>query len=155
MNNAQAGRLGRVQLYDVTRSKVIRTLLPSELNQMAAQGTIGWFRKPNGKTYACLQPVPMQSRTLNPLRSKIPLVGTDMELNAEGAFADAKGIAGVRKYGVNRFGAVDDEIVGNRIDQSMSKVETWPLVYDQKNVVICAGKVHGIREIPAEQLAAL
>jgi len=152
MPRAGTGRL--VQLYDATRTRVIRQLTPNELNQLAAQGTIGWFER-KGKTVPCLQPIPMQSRTLNPLRSKIPLVGTDMELNAEGAFADAKGIAGVRKYGVNRFGAVDDEIVGNRIDQSMSKVETWPLVYDQKNVVICAGKVHGVREISAEQLAAL
>lgn len=127
---------------------------PTELNQRAAQGSIGWFER-KGKMRACVQPIPMQSRTSDPIRSKVPLVGTDMELNAEGAFADAMGIGGIRKYGLNRFGATDENIVGNRIDQSMSKVEAWPLVHDEKNVTICAGAVHGVKQMPAEELAAL
>jgi hypothetical protein len=154
MDNSRAGRLGRIQLYDVTRTKVIRQLTSNELNQMAAQGLIGWFSY-RGKVRACMQPVPMQSRTSNPIHSKVPLVQTDMELNAEGVFADAKGIGGVRRYGLNRFGAVDDSIVGNRVDQSMSKVEAWPEVYDRKNLTICAGRVHGVTEVSAEQLSGL
>lgn len=135
-----------MQLYDATRTRIIRAVTSDELNQMAAQGVIGWFtieRRGKSVTRPCMQAIPMQSRTSNSIHSKIPLVGTDMELNAEGAFAEQHGIGGVRKYGLNRFGSVDENIVGNRIDQSMSKVEIWPWVYDEKNVVICAGKVHG------------
>lgn len=154
MNNSRALRAGRIPLYDITRTRVVGMLTQTELNNRAAQGTVGWFRA-KGRVRACVQPLPMQSRTSDPIRSKVPLVGTDMELNAEGAFADAMGIGGIRKYGLNRFGATDENIVGNRIDQSMSKVEAWPLVHDEKNVAICAGVVHGVKQIPAEQLAAL
>lgn len=149
MNASRAGRLGRVQLYDVSRSKIVRSLSSDELNQAAAQGSIGWFRNAKNKLCACMQPIPMQSRTSHALSSKVPLVQTDMELNAEGL------CDGTRKFGFNRFGAVDDEIVGNRIDQSMSKVEAWPLTFDEKNVTVCAGQVHGVLEISQEQLAAL
>jgi hypothetical protein len=154
VDHRKALRAGRIQLYDITRSHVICIVTPSELNARAAQGSIGWFQR-KGKTYPCVQPIPMQSRTSDPIRSKVPLMQTDAELNAEGAFADGKGIGGVRKFGLNRFGAIDDSIVGNRIDQSMSKVEAWPEVYDAKNVSVCAGQVHGIREMTQEQLAAL
>jgi hypothetical protein len=146
MPRAGTGRF--VQLYDITRTKVVRSLTPDELNRMAANGTIGWFSR-RGKTCACVQPIPMQSRTSNSIHSKIPLVQTDMELNVEG-FID-----GSRKFGLNRYGAVDDQIVGNRVDQSMSKVEAWPEVFDQKNLVICAGQVHGIRRVSPEELASL
>jgi|SRR5579862_5031013 len=147
MPRAGTGRF--VQLYDLSRKKVIRSLTPDELNQAAAQGSIGWFRNSKGKLCCCVQPVPMQSRTSNPIHSKIPLVQTDMELNAEGL------VDGSRKFGLNRFGAVDDQIVGNRVDQSMSKVEAWPEVYDTKNVVICAGLVHGLTHVNAEALLSL
>lgn len=135
-----------MQLFDVSRSRVVRQITPSELNQLAAQGQIGWFMR-RGRTHACMQPLPMQSRTSNPLHSKLPLVSTDSELNAEGSFSEKKGIVGVRKFGLNRFGATDENIVGNRIDQSMSKVEAWPFVYDERNVSICAGVVHGATEV--------
>lgn len=135
-------------LYDVTRTKVIRQVRSEELNQMAARGVIGWFQK-KGRSYPCVQPLPMQSRTSEPLFSKVSLVMTDSELNAEGQ------LDGTRKYGFNRYGQVDKDIVGNRIDQSMSKVEVWPAVYDAKNVTVCAGQVHGVREVSREQLAAL
>lgn len=154
MNNAQAGRLGRVQLYDVARSRVIRTLTLNELNRMAAQGSIGWFSY-KGKLRPCMQPIPRQSRTTEHIRSKVSLLGTDSELNAEGAFADKAGMGGIRKFGLNRFGAMDEDIVGNRIDQSMTKVEQWPSVFDEKNVTVCAGSVHGVREVTPEQLAQL
>jgi hypothetical protein len=151
MPRAGTGRC--VQLYDVTRTRIVRSLTPNELNAMAAQGTIGWFARKGKtgevKTYACVQPVPMQSRTSDPIHSKIPLMQTDMELNVEGL------VDGTRKFGLNRFGVVDDDIVGNRIDQSMSKVEAWPAVYDEKNVCICAGQVHGVTEVTREQLAGL
>jgi|HubBroStandDraft_5_1064220.scaffolds.fasta_scaffold746662_2 hypothetical protein len=137
-----------VQLYDVTRSRIVRSLTPDELNRMAANGNVGWFLR-KGKTCACLQPIPMQSRTSDPIHSKIPLMQTDMEMNAEGV------CDGSRKFGLNRFGQVDDSIIGNRVDQSMSKVEAWPEVFDAKNVTICAGEVHGITEMTTEQLAAL
>jgi hypothetical protein len=146
MPRAGTGRV--VQLYDVTRTKVVRSLTPDELNQMAAQGNIGWFtivRKGKIQTRACVQPVPMQSRTSLRIRSAVGLIKTDVELNGEGAFAAKHGIAGVRKYGLNRWGQTDENIVGNRIDQSMSKVEIWPQVYDDRNVGICAGQVHGAR----------
>jgi hypothetical protein len=143
-----------VQLYDVTRTRIVKAITPDELNRMAAQGSIGWFTI-KGKTRVCMQQIPMQSRMSEHIRSKVSLVGSDMEMNAEGAFAEAKGMGGIRKYGYNRFGSIDSEIVGNRVDQSMSKVETWPAVYDEKNVTICAGLVHGATEIRAEQLASL
>lgn len=146
MPRAGTGRC--VQLYDVTRTRVIRQLSLDELNRLAAQGLIGYFarKSKSGDTrnFPCMQPIPMQSRTSDPIRSKIPLVGTDMELNAEGAFADKAGIGGIRKFGLNRFGAVDESIIGNRVDQSMSKVEAWPKVFDHKNVTVCAGRVHGL-----------
>lgn len=154
----RAGTGRRVDLYDVTRSKIVRSITPNELNHLAAQGLIGWFERKRGNrvsTCACMQPQPMQSRTSNPLRSRVSLVGTDMEMNAEGAFADVKGIGGVRKFGLNRYGEVDQNIVGNRVDQSMSKVEVWPAVYDEKNVTVCAGMVHGITKMSAQQLASL
>jgi hypothetical protein len=124
------------------------------LNPMAAQGSIGWFTV-NGKSRVCMQTIPMQSRTSNPLHSKLSLVQTDSEMNAEGAFAEAKGIGGVRKYGYNRFGALDEDIVGNRVDQSMSKVEAWSETFDAKNVSVCAGQVHGVREMTHEALLSL
>lgn len=146
MPRAGTGRC--VQLYDVTRTRVVRSLTPTDLNSMAAQGSLGWFTR-NGKTYACMQPIPMQSRTSNSIHSKIPLVQTDMELNAEGL------VDGTRKFGLNRYGAVDDQIVGNRVDQSMSKVEAWPAVFDQRNVSVCAGLVHGARHVDDQTFRSL
>ncbi len=64
MPRAGTGRC--VQLYDVSRTKVVRSLATDETNRMAANGTIGWFTR-KGKTYACMQPIPMQSRTRTPL----------------------------------------------------------------------------------------
>lgn len=46
----------------------------------------------------------------------------------------------------------------NRIstfEASIDKIEYWPHVHDENNVVICAGKVHGVLTIPREQLAQL
>lgn len=145
----RAGTGRRVQLYDLSRKKVIHSLSLDELNRAAAQGSIGWFHNANGKLCVCIQPVPMQSRTSNAIHSKISLVQTDMELNAEGV------CDGSREFGLNRFGAVDTQIIGNRIDQSMSKVELWPVVHDDRNVVVCAGRVYGFREMPRGQLGAL
>lgn len=147
-----------MQLYDITRTRIVRALTPDELNRMAAQGVIGWFTvRAHGKEKACvcMQPIPMQSRTSNPLHSTLSLMMTDMEMNAEGAFAEAKGLGGVRKYGHNRFGALDEDIVGNRVDQSMSKVEAWPYSFDPKNVSVCAGQVHGVRVMEHEALLSL
>ena len=144
----RAGTGKFVQLYDVTRSKIVRSLTSDELNRMASQGTIGWFER-KGRTCACVQPVPMQSRTSDPIRSSIPLTKSDMEMNAEGS------VDGTRKFGLNRFGVVDDDIIGNRIDQAMSKVELWPSVFDQKNVCICAGQVHGMTHVNPETLFTL
>lgn len=152
MPRAGTGRF--VQLYDVTRTRVVKAVTRDELNHMAAKGTIGWFTRA-GKTLPCVQQIPMQSRMVDPIRSKIPLVSTDMELNAEGCFAEQHGIGGVRKYGYNRYGQLDSDIVGNRIDQSMSKVEAWPATYDHKSVTICAGIVHGITKISKDKLASL
>lgn len=149
MDHQRALRAGRIPLYDIARVRVICMVTPSELNHRAAQGTIGWFRNHKGKLHACVQPVPMQSRASDSIHSKIPLVQTDMELNVEGL------VDGSRKFGLNRYGAVDDQIIGNRVDQSMSKVEAWPEIYDDKNVVVCAGQVHGVRQVSPEQLAAL
>jgi hypothetical protein len=34
------------------------------------------------------------------------------------------------------------------LDASVNKVEAWPHVFDQKNVVIAAGKAHGVIHVP-------
>lgn len=46
----------------------------------------------------------------------------------------------------------------NRIstfEASIDKIDSWPNVHDENNVVVCAGKVHGVLTIPREQLAQL
>jgi hypothetical protein len=134
------------QLYDVTRTRVIRQLDSATLNRLAGLGQIGWFPR-KGKMYPCVQPLPLQSCTAGPLFSKVPLVQTDAELNVESEM--------LRSYGYNRFGQVDPDIVGNRVDQSKSKVEIWPAVYDSRSVVICAGQVRGATIVSAEKLSKL
>lgn len=153
MNNARAGRLGRFSLYNQERTCVVRQIDAHELNRLAALGEIGWFEK-NGRNFPCIQPKPAQSRTSGPLESKVSLVMTDSELNAEGK-VDGERYAGVRVYGLNRFGRRDEAIVGNRVDQSMSKVEAWPVTHDDKAIVICAGKVIGATLVSLEELASL
>lgn len=41
------------------------------------------------------------------------------------------------------------------LDAATGKIEAWPEVYDQKNVIVCAGRIHGAIEVPREELAAL
>jgi len=58
------------------------------------------------------------------------------------------GIAAVnpelRKQGRFSDGSVNDFKIGNYIDASASKVEEWPFAHDTRNVVIAAGKAHGV-----------
>jgi hypothetical protein len=132
-------------LYDVTRSKVIKQIDSSTLNIMACAGQIGWFTR-KGRSFPCIQPAPQQSRTSPALYSSTQITRTDSALNAEGR------MDGTRAYGFNRYGQLDDQIVGNRIDQAMSKVEAWPEVHDTRAVVISAGRVFGaiFRTIPRQ-----
>jgi hypothetical protein len=41
------------------------------------------------------------------------------------------------------------------LDRATNKVEAWPDVYDDQNVVICAGKIHGASIMRPEHLAQL
>jgi hypothetical protein len=54
----------------------------------------------------------------------------------------------LRKRGRFSDGSVNDLRIGNYIDRAMSKVEEWPHAHDQKNVVIAAGKAHGVVHVP-------
>lgn len=41
------------------------------------------------------------------------------------------------------------------LDRAADKVAAWPHVHDDRNVIICAGKVHGVSIMRPEQLAQL
>lgn len=41
------------------------------------------------------------------------------------------------------------------LDRSISKIDAWPEVHDDQNIVICAGKIHGVSIMRPEQLAQL
>jgi hypothetical protein len=62
------------------------------------------------------------------------------------------GIAAVnpelRKPGQFSDGSINPLRIGNYLDAAASKVEEWPAAHDQRNVVIAAGKAHGVIHVP-------
>jgi hypothetical protein len=136
MNNAR--RSGRTPLYNETRTQVIRQLSLEDLNGLAAQQKIAWFRTAKGKDAVCLIVAPWQSRKYGAAIHDSPCTITahDVQSNV--------GLNGERVPGFNRYEHRDFDIVGNEVDAAMTKIEMWPLVFDERNVGICAGQAHGV-----------
>jgi hypothetical protein len=71
--------------------------------------------------------------------SPCTLTKSDMLNNAIGVVTPKE-----RKFGRDADGSRMQMLVGNCIDRAMTKVEAWPLVHDDRNTVICAGKAFGV-----------
>lgn len=57
MDNARAGRLGLIALWNSTKQKVIRQLKAEELAELEAQNKIGWFmQNGNKRAYLIAEP---------------------------------------------------------------------------------------------------
>lgn len=120
----------------------MRQLSPAELNGLAAQQKIAWFRTAKGKDAVCLIVAPWQSRKYGAAIHDSPTTITahDMQSNV--------GLNGDRVPGFNRYEHRDFDIVGNDVDAAMTKIEIWHLVHDERNVGICAGVAHGVTAVP-------
>ena len=92
---------------------------------------------------APLTDIQLKSLARDERPSPCTLTKSDMLANGIGA-ADPE----TRKQGKFSDGSVNSLKIGNYVDRAMSKVEEWPHAHDQKNVVIAAGKAHGVIHVP-------
>lgn len=132
---------GCYNLYAEDGARVVRQMKTGESNYALAAGSVCWHRNKKGDIIGLrLICQPRQSRAYNgiPVRSGPTLTMGEIDANASGCVTPSK-----RKPGINCYGAADEMIVGNFIDQAMTKVEQWEGVHDTRAVVISAGKVHG------------
>jgi hypothetical protein len=141
MNNAR--RAGRtLPLYNETRTLVIRQLSPIQLNDLAAQQKIAWFKTAKGKDAVCLIVAPFQSRKYSPAIHDSPASITPREMFLNAGMSEDKRIPGFNLYEHRDF-----DIVGNGLDAAKTKIETWPGVTDSKNVGVCAGSAYGVTSL--------
>lgn len=64
--------------------------------------------------------------------------------------------AGIRCYGHDRRDKPNEELVGNSIDRSMTRVEHWPHASNtNRSVTVTPAGVVGLREVAREDLAKL
>jgi hypothetical protein len=53
------------------------------------------------------------------------------------------------------FKALGDTDSIRQLERATAKYQAWPEVHDDRNVIVCAGKVHGVVHVAAGKLASL
>jgi hypothetical protein len=147
----------RVRVRSFVTGQVLQYVTESEARVMCAENAdgsemLGQDGRPMepvarrlSRRKAALTDIKLLARVKSERPSDCTLSQIDAETNA---FAQAR----FNGSGVPLCLAATDSIAA--LDRAEDKVKAWPLVHDDRAVVICAGKVHGVVKMAAipEQL---
>jgi len=121
-------RTENIRLFAEDGIRVLRHIPLSDSNMMLRSGFACWLRK-NGKLVGIrVVTAPKQSSRYCGTLHSSPGISSSQILNNAIGSADKV----LRKFGMDCYEQADELIVGNSIDQAMSKVEAWPFIQDTK-----------------------
>jgi hypothetical protein len=139
----------RVRSY-VDSSRILHYVTESEARLMCGENADG--SEMIGQDGQPIEPIArrlsLKKHQLTDIRMLAPVKGDGVVKTAL-SFADVVNNAFAKAFKV--LGG--PEISIRSLQRAEGKVDAWPEIYDEKAVVICAGKVHGVTFVPREMLA--
>lgn len=120
-------RTDSIRLFAEDGQRVLRHIPLADSNMMLRSGFACWHRKEGKLVGIRLVTAPKQSsRYRSSLHSSPCITHTQMLNNALGS------TFGERKNGMDCYEHASEMIIGNAVDQAMSKVEAWPFIQDTR-----------------------
>jgi hypothetical protein len=124
-------RGGLLRLWSEDGSQIVDHQLSTAVaNIMLANGIAGWYRNRQGKLRGLRIITPPQQSSRAPSLFSTPSISLQETIsNSIGAFTPS-----LRKFGLNAHDLADEMIVGNIVDQGMTKTEAWPFLGDGRAI---------------------